>query len=41
MQQPAFGEHMSYAPAKKFNDAEERIIPEMKSSKWWWNKQVC
>jgi len=25
MQQPAFREHMSYAPAKEFNDAEERI----------------
>ena len=40
MQQPAFREHMSYAPAKEFNDAEERIYSEVKSSDWWWNEQV-
>jgi len=40
MQQPAFREHKSYAPAKEFNDAEERIYSEMKSSDWWWNEQV-
>jgi len=40
MQQPAFREHMAYAPAKKFNDAEERIYSEVKSSDWWWNEQV-
>ena len=32
MQQPAFRKHMSYAPAKEFNDAEERINSEVKSS---------
>jgi len=31
---------MSYAPAKEFNDAEERIYSEVKSSDWWWNEQV-
>jgi hypothetical protein len=41
MQQPAFREYMSYAPAKEFNDAEERIYLEVKSSDWWWNEQVC
>ena len=41
MQQAAFREHMSYAPAKKFNDAGERIYSEVKSSNWWWNEQVC
>ena len=41
MQQPAFREHMSYAPAKEFNDAEERIYSEVKSSDRWWNEQVC
>ena len=41
MQQPAFREHISYAPAKEFNDAEDRIYSEVKSSDWWWNEQVC
>ena len=42
MQQPAFREHMSYAPAKEFNDdAEERIYSEVKSSDWGWDEQVC
>jgi len=40
MQQPAFWEHMSYAPAKEFNDAAERIYWEVKSSDWWWNEQL-
>jgi len=40
MQQPAFREHMSYAPAKEFNDAEERIYSAVKSSDWWWNEQI-
>jgi len=35
MQQPAFREHMSYAPAKEFNEAEEHIYSEVKSSNWW------
>jgi len=41
MQQPAFKEHKSYAPAKEFNDAEERIYSKVKSSDWWWNEEVC
>jgi len=41
MQWPAFREHMSYAPGKEFNDAEERIYSEVESSDWWWNEQVC
>jgi len=41
MKQPAFREHMPYAPAKEFDDAEERIYSEVKSSDWWWNEQVC
>jgi hypothetical protein len=40
MQQPTFREHMSDAPAKEFNDTEERIYSEVKSSDWWWNEQV-
>jgi len=35
MQHPAFREHMSDAPEKEFNDAEERIYSEVKSSDWW------
>jgi hypothetical protein len=31
-QQPMFREHMSYAPAKEYNDAEECIYSEVKSS---------
>jgi hypothetical protein len=31
---------MSYAPAKEFSDAEERIYSEEKSSDLWWNEQV-
>jgi hypothetical protein len=38
MEHPAFREHMLYAPAKKFNDAEKRIYSEMLSSDWWWNE---
>jgi len=31
---------MLYALAMEFNDAEEHIYPEVKSSYWWWNEQV-
>jgi hypothetical protein len=31
---PAFRDHMSYAPAKKFNDDKEHIYLEGKSSDW-------
>jgi len=41
MQQPAFREHMSYAPAMEFNDAEKNIYSEVKSSEWRCNEQVC
>jgi hypothetical protein len=40
MQKLALREHMSYAPAKEFNDAEERIYSEVKSSGRWWNEQL-
>jgi len=32
--------HMFYDPAKEFNDNEECIDSEVKSSHWWWNEQV-
>jgi len=38
VEQPAFRDHMSYAPAKEFNDAEEWIYSEVKSSDGWWNE---
>jgi len=34
MQKAAFREHMSCTPAKRFNDAEEYIYSEVKSSNW-------
>jgi len=34
MLQPAFREHMLYAPAKEFNGAEEQIYSEVKSGDW-------
>jgi len=40
MQQPAFREHLSSAPAKELNEAEERIYSEVKSSNWWCNEWV-
>jgi len=40
MQQPAFREHMLYAPAEEFNDAEECIYSVVKSSDWCWKEQV-
>jgi len=40
MQQSAFREHMSYAPAKEFTDTEEHIYSEVKSRDWWRNEQV-
>jgi hypothetical protein len=40
MQQPAFMEHMSYAPAMQFHDAEDHISSEVKSGNWWLNEQV-
>jgi hypothetical protein len=41
MEQSEFMEHMSYAPAKEFNEAEECIYSEVKSSDRWWTEQVC
>jgi len=35
IQPPEFGEHISYAPAKQFKDAEDCIYSEVKSSNWW------
>jgi len=35
MQQPAIREHVSYAPAKEYNEAEEHIYSEVESSGRW------
>jgi len=40
MRQPAFTKQMSYALAKEFDDAEEHIYSEVKTSDWWCNEQV-
>jgi len=40
MQQPAVREHMSYAPAKEFNDVVECLYSEVKSSDWCCNEQI-
>jgi hypothetical protein len=40
MQQPVLRDHMSYAPATRFNDAGEWIYLEGKSCDWWWNEPV-
>jgi len=40
IEQHAFREDMSYAPAKEFDDAEDHIYAEVKLSDWCWNKQV-
>jgi len=34
LQQPAFREHMSYAPAQEFTDADKCSYLEVKSSNW-------
>ena len=40
MKQPAFREHMAYAPRKEYNEVGERMYSEIKSGDWWWRKQV-
>jgi hypothetical protein len=40
MQQPMFGEHMLYAAAMKFTNAEERIDTEVQSYSWWYGNDV-
>ena len=31
---------MLYAPANEFDDTEEHIYSQVKSSDWWWNELV-
>jgi hypothetical protein len=40
LQQPAFREHISSAPAEELNDAEQHIYSVVKSYDWWWNEQL-
>jgi hypothetical protein len=40
---PAFREHMRFAPEKVFTDAkrENEKFGNMWTGEWWWNLQVC
>jgi len=38
---PAFRKYIKYALEMKFNEANEHIDSEVKSSDWCWNQQVC
>jgi len=40
MQQAAFREHMSYAPAKEFNKEEESLYSDAKPCDGLWNEEV-
>lgn len=42
MSNPAFEEHLQYAPMKQFGDAEKnvRVYDEAWTADWWWNVQV-
>lgn len=41
LRQPAYKEHLVYAPVRSFNDAGHRIYDEMNTGDWWWEKQVA
>jgi hypothetical protein len=36
LQQPAYADHLVYAPERHFNDAGDRIYGEMHTGDWWW-----
>ena len=40
LRQPAYKEHLVYAPVQLFNKAGRRIYDEMNTGDWWWEKQV-
>jgi hypothetical protein len=40
LRQPAYEDHLTYAPERHFNDAGERIYSEMHTADWWWDQQV-
>lgn len=40
LRQPAYKEHLVYAPVRSFNTAGQRVYDEMCSADWWWETQV-
>ena len=40
LRQPAYEDHLTYAPIRSFNDAGQRVYDEMHTGEWWWEKQV-
>lgn len=40
LRQPAYREHLVYAPVRSFNNAGHRIYDEMNTGDWWWERQV-
>ena len=40
LRQPAYKEHLVYAPVRSFNIAGHRVYDEMNTGDWWWDKQV-
>lgn len=40
LRQPAYEEHLSYAPQRQFDDQGRRIYGEMYTADWWWERQV-
>lgn len=38
--QPAYREHLIYAPAKEYNSSGKRVFSDMYTGKWWWRTQV-
>ena len=38
--QPAYEDHLTYAPIHSFNDGGQRVYDEMHTGEWWWEKQV-
>jgi hypothetical protein len=40
LRQPAYKEHLIYAPARSINNAGHRVYDEMNTGDWWWERQV-
>jgi hypothetical protein len=40
LRQPAYAEHLAYAPQQVFSSAGKRLYSEMNTGEWWWNEQV-
>jgi len=40
LKQPAYRDHMAYAPVRQYNDLGERIYTELHTADWWWRTQV-